>query len=46
VTPQEKAQFDLTFHSFDPDRTGFIDGLRAQQCFALSGVQEGIHFFT
>lgn len=27
ISAQEKANFDQTFRAYDPDNTGFIDGL-------------------
>lgn len=42
ISPQEKAQFDQVFKTYDPDNTGYIDGLRAQVVFAQTGLRESM----
>ncbi|KAH6584696.1 hypothetical protein BASA61_007301, partial [Batrachochytrium salamandrivorans] len=42
ITPAEKAQYDVTFKTWDSSNSGFIDGDRARQVFAQSGLSENI----
>ncbi|KAK6095770.1 hypothetical protein MT418_004440 [Batrachochytrium dendrobatidis] len=42
ITPAEKAQYDVTFKTWDPTNSGYMDGDRAKQVFAQSGLSQNI----
>ncbi|KAI9346498.1 hypothetical protein BDR26DRAFT_109813 [Obelidium mucronatum] len=48
VTPQEKAGYDATFKTWDPNGSGYISGDRARQIFVQSGLSSEIlgHIWT
>ncbi|KAJ3029914.1 UNVERIFIED_CONTAM: hypothetical protein HDU68_010697 [Siphonaria sp. JEL0065] len=48
VTPQEKAQYDNVFKTWDPNGSGYISGDRARQIFMQSGLSDDIlgHIWT
>ncbi|KAJ3209188.1 hypothetical protein HDU82_001239, partial [Entophlyctis luteolus] len=42
ISPQEKAEYDAVFRTWDPSNTGYISGDRARQIFMQSNLHEDI----